>query len=239
MKTYKSTAIVCRRIKYSESSIIIDLYTRERGMRSFIVNGVRSRKSRIKAGLFQLMTQLDIVAYDRDDGKLARLKEVKLHRHYRTIPFDVIRSSVGTFMLEICRNSIREDEAYQELYDYISRSYMFLDTSQHNVANVHIVFMWEMSRMLGFMPDVDYSEGAYFDLQEGRFVQHPVSEYYLEPETATYIRDVIVTEVQDAHHLNMSKQMRNDILQASIDYYRLHLPQFSTLKSLPVLQAIM
>lgn len=239
MKTYKSIAIVFRTVKYSETSIIVDLYTRERGMRAFIVNGVRSSRGKMKAGLFQLMTVLDLVAYDRDDGKLARLREVALSRHYEAIPFDVIRSSLGIFMLEVSRNCIREDEPNPALYDFIQGAFIHLDTTADSLANIHLAFMLELSTYLGFSPDMDRCEGDYFDLMEGRFVKQPVSSYYLEPLIAAVLMELLDSTRQSAHLVKMDRSTRQQVLCGVIDYYRLHMHQFKPLKSLEVLRQIL
>ena len=45
---YESKAIVLNYIKHGETSIITKVFTREFGVQSFIVKGVRSKKSRKK-----------------------------------------------------------------------------------------------------------------------------------------------------------------------------------------------
>ena len=48
---HKTNGIVLKVIKYSESSIISNIYTERFGLQTYIVNGVRSAKAKGKAGL--------------------------------------------------------------------------------------------------------------------------------------------------------------------------------------------
>jgi len=112
MALFKSIGIVFRSTKYGESSLILDVFTREKGLRSFIVNGVRSTKAKGKASLYQHLNIIDMVAYDKDD-KLARIKECRLGHHYQKLSFDIKRSSIGLFLLEVCKNAIRESKLVQ------------------------------------------------------------------------------------------------------------------------------
>ncbi|MBL0101072.1 MAG: recombination protein O N-terminal domain-containing protein [Saprospiraceae bacterium] len=108
MKLYSSSGIIFRTIKYSETSIICDIYTREKGMKSFIVSGVRTARSGSKAAIYRHLNIVNIIAYEQESDKLARIKEISLQYHYKLINTDVILSSMAIFMLEVCRNAIRE-----------------------------------------------------------------------------------------------------------------------------------
>lgn len=236
MRTFKSRALVCRTMKYGESSIIADLYTRERGMRSFIINGVRIKKGRSTASYYQLMTILDVVAYDRTDGKLARLKEVQLAYHYLQLPYDVVRSSIGTFMLEVSRQCLISGEEHEVLFDFLLDQYLYIDHTEAALANVPLSFLLRLSVYLGFAPDSSYSDGEYFDLMEGRFTTSPISAYYLEPPLAQLIHLLLYHEPAD---VEISARDRATLLKSLIDYYRLHIESFKPLKSLPILKEIL
>jgi DNA repair protein RecO (recombination protein O) len=43
----KTRGIVLRAIKYSETSVIADIFTEQFGLRSYIISGVRTSKSKV------------------------------------------------------------------------------------------------------------------------------------------------------------------------------------------------
>lgn len=236
---FKSRGIVFRTMKYGETSLIVDIYTEEKGMRSFIVSGVRSKTSKMKAGLFQLMSILDILAYDKGDGKLARLKEVKLAKHYQNLPFDIVKSSIGLFMLEVSKNSILENEANPELFSFLEGWYLSLDLLEGNISNTHLLFLVELSMYIGFMPNPSRKEASYFDLREGQFMEQPQSAYFLDIQASLAFEKLLKSNRHNIQDLGINSEQRRILLEALITYYRLHIEQFRPLKTLEVLREIM
>ena len=55
---YKTKGIVLHQVKYSESSIIVKVYTELFGLRSFIFKGVRKKKSSLKEYLEEINIKL-------------------------------------------------------------------------------------------------------------------------------------------------------------------------------------
>ena len=74
----KTEGIVINYIKYKESSIIIKILTQEYGFQSFILNGVRSVRSKKSIGFFQSLNVLELVAYKSPKADLYRLNEFKI-----------------------------------------------------------------------------------------------------------------------------------------------------------------
>ena len=107
----KVEGLVVRCIKYGESSLIFDLYTRQHGLVSCIIGGVRKSKSRTPAPLFQLMNWLELVLYFKEPSALNRVKECTLLYNYRQVPFDMRRRSIGLFMTEMVQKTVRERES--------------------------------------------------------------------------------------------------------------------------------
>lgn len=239
MSLFKSLGIVFRSVKYSETSLILDVFTREKGMRSFIVSGVRSSKSKSKASLYQHLNILDLVAYDKDN-KLARIKECKIDHYYQRLSYDVVRSSIGLFLLEVCKNAIKEKEENVELFDFIKGRLQLLDSDVlPNFALFPIKFLLELSQFIGFMPYNNYSVSSpYFDLYNGRFTSEMMEKYISTKEVSEQIAKIDGIEMLELNDLSIPKDLRNQIIDDLIVYFRLHIEQFKELKTLEVLRTI-
>ena len=104
----KTAGIVLSHIKYKDSSIIVRIFTRELGLKGYLVNGVRSLGKGSKIALYQPLTLLDLVVYDKENSGLQRISEAKIKHPQRLIPFDMIRTSLALFSTEVISRSILE-----------------------------------------------------------------------------------------------------------------------------------
>ncbi len=232
--------IIVRTMKYSESSIITDIYTEEVGMQSFIISGVRSKSAKTKAGIFQVMTIVDLVAYFKSSSKLNRIKEVKLDHIYEAIPFQVPRSSVGIFMTEIARKSIVEPEENPRLFKFVCDAFIFLDTTQQSFANLHLWFMLELTSFLGFLPGGAFTDNTpFFDMREGLFMKEkPDHQQYLDEEMSSFISQFLQLTKENCHEIRMNRVQRKRLLLNLIDYFRLHIDNFPTIQSHIILEEV-
>ncbi|MEM9846600.1 MAG: DNA repair protein RecO, partial [Bacteroidota bacterium] len=166
----KTRGIVLRSIKYSETSLIVEIYTEAQGLKKYIVSGVRTKKAKISANLLQVMSILEIVAYDKQGRDLNRIKELKTAFTYQQLPFNVYRSSVGLFITEVAQKTLRQSESNEALFHFLLQLYLYLDQSETSIANVHLYFLAHFTQFLGFAPDDNYTASRpYFNLQEGTF----------------------------------------------------------------------
>ena len=96
-----------------------------------------------------------------------------------------------------------------------------------------------MTRYLGIQPANNFqnNRSSFFDLSEGQFtILRPVHLNYLEVGDSKLLRSLI----DDGYdfQVKLSKQQRNDMRDAIVKYYSMHLEGVSGLKSLPVLQEL-
>lgn len=237
----KTKGIIFHSKKYSETSLIVDVYTQEKGFRSYIISGVRSKKSKISAALLQIMSLVEMVVYHRDDKNLTRLKELRPAYVYQSLPFDVRKGAVGQFMIEIVRKTIRESEENRDLFDFLFQSFQFLDSTQESFGNIHLFFMLKLTEFLGFMPDgVFTKEVPFFDLKEGIFLsESPNHPYYLEEEFSELISLLLESSMDQCHQIKMNRQKRHALVSYILDYYKLHLDNFPKIYSHAILKEVL
>lgn len=237
----KTRGIVLHARKYGESSLICEVFTEARGLRRYIIGGVRKPKARISAALLQPMSILDMVVYHHDDRDLTRIKEIQPALLYRQIPFDVRKGAVGLFLVEVIRKVLHDSEENPELFQLVFETFRFLDATPHPVANLHLQFLLELSALLGFRPEGGFAAThPIFDLQEGRFRrQPPPHPHYLEGEMCRHFDALLHASRESCHTLALSREARKTLLRALLDFYRLHLEHFKGVRSHLVLEAVL
>lgn len=232
----KTRGIVFHTIKYSETSVITKIYTEAFGLQSYIINGVRTKGSKNKSSHFQPFNILDLEIYRRENKNLQRIKEFKIGYVFRSIPFNVFKSSIALFLVEVLNKVIKEEESNENLFRYIEQSIMDLDESSSLESNFHLHFLIHLTSYLGFFPSGTFEDAKpYFDLKEGCFVsQEPPHFYFLKPVSSKQFSDLMAEP-----NVSLSLLERNDLLEKMLQYYELHLEGFKKIKSHTVLSEVL
>lgn len=238
---HTTKGIVLHSLKYSETSIIVKIYTEVFGIQSYLVRGIRKSGSKIKAGLFQPLTLLDLEVYHKENASLQSIREVRVAIPYLTIPTDIRKSSVTIFINELIYKSIREEEPNPVMFGFLWESCLALDEADNGLADFHIRFAIRMMHPLGIFPHLNHSDqNRFFNLREGLF-QAVVPEFpeFLDAEESKRLGRYLSPQGEGgALHYPLGKRERDEALEWILSYYRLHLPGFKGLKSLKVLQEV-
>lgn len=236
----KTQALVLRAIKYGESRMIIDMFTRSNGRLSFVVTIPKSPRSKIKKQYFQPLTLLDIEVDVRQRMQLQKLSDVRLSVPFTSIPFAADKLSISLFVAEFLYYALRAEQQNVPLFDYVVNSILWFDGEAAHYANFHLVFLMRMSRFLGFFPNLEhYQEGDYFDLRESQFLSvPPLHRDFLEPDEAAKVQLMMRMDFATMRLFQLSHQERNRLLDVALTYYRLHLTDFPELRSLGVLREL-
>jgi DNA repair protein RecO (recombination protein O) len=236
----KTQAIVLHSLKYGETRLIVDMFTRSHGRLSFIVSLPKSPKGKIRKQFFQPLSLLEIETDVRPRLQLQKLSDVRLLYPFSTIPFEPEKLAISLFVAEFLYYAMRGEQQNVPLFDYVTDSIQWLDGQDSRFANFHLVFLMRLSRFLGFYPNLDdYSAGDYFDLRESIFLSAPpVHRDFLYPQEAEKVQLMMRMDFATMHLFQMSHTERNRLLEVALSYYRLHIPDFPELKSLSVLQEL-
>lgn len=232
---HKTRAIVFKVTKYAESSVIIKAYTELFGIQSYIINGVRSSKGKSKAALYQHGNLLDMVVYHKEQGNLMRISECGFAHIYEDLPFNIVKSSLLVFYLEILNKIVKEHETNEALFDFLFEIFIELDQTEKPLANHHIWFLLAITKYLGCYPTS--SPEPYFDLKEGLFVDYlPGHHQFLNEKLSSSFREIIEPELKNYDQIKLSGTERKQLLQNVLIYFRLHIEDFGELRSYEILE---
>jgi len=75
MAIISTKAIVISTIKYSDTSLIVKLYTEKVGLVSFLLKGIlKSKKGKLRTAYFQPLNQLSVIFSHQEKKKFITLK---------------------------------------------------------------------------------------------------------------------------------------------------------------------
>jgi DNA repair protein RecO (recombination protein O) len=242
---HKTKGIVLRTVKYGDTSLIVTIFTELFGLQSYIVSGVRTstKKGTGKANLFQPTAILDLVIYHNELKHLNRIKEFKWHYLYQHIFSDVPKNAVALFMIELLTKCLKQPEPNPELFEFVEDAFTHLDESNVAVmANFPLFFALHLPAFFGFRISDDYSdETPILDLQEGTYVsEKPDHLHYLEGRQAEITSELLkIMQPEELEQIKLNHDFRRQLLFVYETYYRLHIQEFGTMKTLPVLKEVL
>jgi DNA repair protein RecO (recombination protein O) len=242
---HKTKGIVLRSVKYGETSLVVTIFTEVLGLQSYLVNGVRTatKKSSPKASQFQPANILDLVVYHNELRNLQRLREFKWDYLYLNIQSDVHKNAVALFMIELLTKCLRQPEPNPELFYFTEDALHHLDLANNTVtANFPLFFALHLAVFFGLRISDEYAETRhYLDLQEGSFVANqPSHPHYLQDREAAAVAHILkIMHPSELQDLPLNQETRRRILHAVEVFYVFHIPDFSSMKTLPVLREIL
>ncbi len=237
----KSPAIVLGSVKYGDSSIILKTYTRESGVKSFIAGGLQNKKGVLRPALVQPLSQLSLVFYEKSKGGgLKRIKEASVYKPYKQLFFDPVKSSLTMFLAEVLSHVLQEEEPDPQLFDFVSDSLVILDELQAGVGNFHLAFLLQLTDYLGFKPEEAGLNANYFDLLNGGYISFEPPHFHFIDHTVTpFWKKLQNLSLADLSSLKLNKEIREKLLTAVLEYYRLHIKDFGKLRSLDVVKTLL
>lgn len=236
----KTRAIVLRTTRYGDNSLIVKLLTEQNGLQSFMVKGAFNKNAKIRAAFFQPLTMLEIVAAN-SRGDLKYLKETSIEYVYQNIHLDINKNAIVLFISELLSKSIQDSETDCELFHFIHHALTLLDTMENNYADFPLKFSIELSRYLGFSPNIsNYKPGFNFDLEESCFRhENSNSVYFIDNKLSTLFYNLCCSNIFEDVCLNLKNAERRQLLETVMTYYKLHVSGFNEIKSIDILKTVL
>lgn len=226
--------LLISRIPYSETSTIVRCFTRGHGLKAFLFQGAKKKNAHV----LMAMAPLEFSYYQRADSQLAKMTDAQLFYTFHELPFHPVKSGIAFFMAEMLQNVLHEDVKDEQLFDFLAHELQWFDHSTV-YTNYPIFWLLEMTQHLGFYPFVAASDGKYFDLEDGQFVNAaPLNHTYQQGETAELLRDLTGHSKDEILASNLPKAHRKKLLSLLLEYYKHHIPNFKALKSIEVMESL-
>ena len=238
---HKTRGIVLKTTLYSESSVIVQIFTEKFGIQSYMINGVKKPKAKIRMNMLQPLHLVDMIVYNKANSGIQRVSELRPSPVFRSIPYDIIKSTIVQFLNEVLYKSIRQQHTDENIFDFIFNAISWFDECEAADANFHLAFLLKLSRFLGFAPNTESkSDQNYFDLQEGEFKSTiPVHPHYIDKADAILFILLFSTPFEKIIEIKMSNISRRDILDKILVFYTLHTASFGEIKSHQILEEVL
>jgi DNA repair protein RecO (recombination protein O) len=238
---HKTRGIVLKNTLYSETSVVVQVFTEKFGIQSYLINGVKKPKAKIPFNILQPLHLLDMVVYHKTNTQIQRVAEARAMPIFKSIPYQVIKNTVIQFLNEVLYKSIRQQQADDHLFDFVYNSIIWFDESDEPNVNFHLAFLLKLSKFLGFAPHAQTrNDQKYFDLQEGDFTSvMPIHPYFIDEIDSKYFLLLFSVPFENLNDLKLDNTTRRYLLDKILIYYSLHTASFGQIKSHQILEDVL
>jgi len=153
MSTEKSLALVLRTVEFSETSLVVTLFTRELGKIGALAKGGRRLKGSFESAL-DLLALCRIVFLHKSSDALDLLTEAKLLRRFRPPGRELFNPYAGYYVAELLGGLTDEDDPHPRLFDLADETLEALIAGRDARRRI-IHFELGALRLLGHVPSFD------------------------------------------------------------------------------------
>lgn len=206
----RTEGIVIQQFPFSDTSLIVKIFTREFGLLGFIIKGIKTKKNN-KANLFKPINLLSVSFYLRENQALKHINDVQLLFAPDAQNFGIFKSAISMFIVELINNTIPTDSSHpdKEKYDFINYSMQFLKDRPLN-KHFYLSFMYQYSGFLG--------------------IEIPLSDLKVNSAIDNYL---------SLDQLALDKSERKNIFRLFEQHYFENLTNYKPLKSIDILNEIL
>ena len=145
----KTHAFVLKTTIFKESSLIIMMFTREKGKSTYIVKAAMRQKSPNKA-IYQQLNEVEIDYSHHPKKQIHPVYSVKLVEDWENICTDLKKTVLCTSMLEIIDKSYDEEIPDAETYDTLKQVMSYFDSNSSNLNNAFYYFILHFLKNSGY-----------------------------------------------------------------------------------------
>lgn len=240
MPIERITGIVTDIVRHNDRHNIVTIFTRERGRVSFLSAAGSGKGGRARNARLQLLAVIESDVNYRENRNLQNLGAIGLKKVWRDLYFNPVKGAIVMFLSEFLNHYLRDASPEPLFWDYVYRALCNLDERKRGIANFHLSFLIGMLNFAGITPDItEYERGDYFDMQAGIVVaERPGHKNFLYPSETSLLPVVLRMNMANDRFFRFKGGERREILKKLIQYYSVHFPGMSNLRSPEILGEI-
>jgi DNA repair protein RecO (recombination protein O) len=231
----KTEGIVLRTLRHQDANLITSVYTREFGLKSFIVKGFRSPRARKRHSFFQPLSLVELVIYHNEQRNLHSISESRIVIPFQQVQTHPVKLCLGLTALEVFVTCVKEEEQNEALYDFLREFITDLEGRSEHLIHSLLYYLVHLTGFLGFFPQ-DETEGSghcEFELRQGLLL--PVTE---PDEVGRVLREFMYTEIGTCHEIRFGQDTKRVLIRRLLEYYQHHSEGFRWPQSIGVFEEL-
>lgn len=154
MSGFSSSAIILRRMDFSDHDVIIDFFTQNRGRVTAVAKNAKKSKKRF-AGVLELFSCVDAVfLYPKKADGLLLLKEAFLTQPFAGIRTDVEKFAYASYWAEMVNRSSEAAVRQEGVFTLLHYVLTALEGGALSAEKLSILFQMRFLSLIGLAPEI-------------------------------------------------------------------------------------
>lgn len=231
----KTIGIVLNHTKYGDGTLIVNTFTRDMGRQAYIINGLNGPKRKLLMPLLTPLSIVELTVYNKTRATIQRIKEVHIHTPLMRLPFDPIKRTMAMFITELLSKALKESGPDDKLYSFVEQSILALDAGMPGENTFHLFFMYNLTTLLGFAPNMTEHALPYFNMLEGVCSGvMPMHKHILATDDKRMLYKLSQLTIDTLKGAAFSREEKHRLMEIMEEYYALHIAGFGKIKSYEV-----
>ncbi len=153
MPIHKTEAIILRRMDFRETSLIVDLYTRDFGKLSGLLKGIRAEPDKF-ASPVEVSSHNDVIFYKKTNTTLHLVSACDLKDNFFNIRKSMTKAGMMGIMMELVSSVMQPEDKNEDVFNLALECLKELEAT-NNPDKVITIFKIKMLSLSGFKPHFD------------------------------------------------------------------------------------
>jgi len=150
---HKTEAIVLKGFNFRETSLIVDLYTRDFGKISGLLKGIRTDPAKFASNL-DLFSYNDVIFYQKINSSLHLVSQVDKKDGFDAVRRDITKAGVASFMMELLSALMPVEDKNEDVFN-LSLACLNELGGINYPEKIMTIFKIKMLSLSGFKPHFD------------------------------------------------------------------------------------
>ncbi|WP_251620001.1 DNA repair protein RecO [Odoribacter lunatus] len=233
------TGVILKTQDYTDSQKIVCVFSKERGYLTLISPSfVFKRNNNSRTAVCMQIAEIEL--YENLRGGFHKLRTLSPLVNNAAVCLNVYKMNIALLWSEILNLLLRKEPKNDALFDFIRYSVEYLNTTDGDIANFNLFFLYRLAALMGFRINTEtYAEGALFNINDGNFVAPGTGAASISgPNAAKAIYRLCTCQVEELKAIPLDRQSRSMLLDIVLLFFGIHLNLDFNVKSIKVLREI-
>jgi DNA repair protein RecO (recombination protein O) len=239
--THETNATVLKSVNYSDTSLIVRLFTEHYGKVTVIAKGARRPKQFI-AGILQPPNHIAVWYSHKEGRDVQTLTKTEFVERYTQLTSSLAKSAAVMLAIEMLDRAVDDSDPHPILFRLITSTVRSLDQTDGDEMVILHFYQLHLAKQLGFGPRLTVCnqcgrglKRATLDMVSGHLLCercHPTGNFPLGEQALQYLKDLNQIHIAELSGLSPGAKASKEVGDFLLHHLYFHVDGMSNLRSI-------